>query len=351
MFLIKKLCNIKFNLSHHKLFLFNRLLRTVYHKEIGDVTPFLTLNVSLPFNISLEPLDLYKYPNCDKVIVTIEGDNILHDVKCTRLAHQLFLSCDKYETSQATCRIEAPIKASINATSPQGNITLKNFNGKKININTGSGNITATKLYSEDISLTSLTGNIICRTVLQAANIYLSTGKNGNISIDKLLGLNLSVTTVNGDINTLSSYCNQSQFTTESGCLDLHNVHRKCQIFCNEKAKLNLVSFDGNLQACMESGEANIQIARIEGDSKIEIKKEGILKLKLSNECLETSIFRLLAKDLEIREDISVSTSVDNNYKIIKSGTSTTNTLVTCPHSNVVVESLSLKDMFNLKVG
>uniref|UniRef100_A0A1Y1MYE8 DUF4097 domain-containing protein n=2 Tax=Photinus pyralis TaxID=7054 RepID=A0A1Y1MYE8_PHOPY len=347
--IIKKiLCNTKLDhfVLQHKVVLRN--LYTVYEKEFSDVTPFCSLNISLPYNIILEPLDLYNYPNCDKVIIRIESNKQFQPlIKHKRVAHGLNLFGND-ETSHAICRIAAPIKASINATSENGNITLKNFNGKTIGIKTGNGNINVSKLHCEHISLTSLAGNITCKTVLQAADIHLHTGKNGDISTEKLLGINLSVITASGNINTMSSYCNNSHFTTESGYLNLHNVHKNCHIVCTETAKVNLVSFDGNLQACMERGEANIQIARIEGDSKITMTKEGALKLKLSNECLESSTFKILAKDLEINKDISVLLSEDDNYKIIRNDTSISNTLIHCPYGGVVVESLSWKEMFNL---
>ncbi|KAF5295093.1 hypothetical protein FQA39_LY13244 [Lamprigera yunnana] len=385
-------------------------LHSLYRKEF-NVTPFCNINLKLPYNVSFIPLDLYEYPNCDKVIVNLEGENESYKIDCVQKEDVIDISsvldncngstevickieapvkanlyeypnCDKvivnlegenesYKidcvqkedvidissvldncngSTEVICKIEAPVKANINASSQNGNIRIANFQGSTIKVQTSNGNIYASKCISDSISLISLSGNITCKSVMQAAIIHLLTGKDGSISTEKLQGVTLLIKTLNGDIQTKSAYCDNSSFITEAGNLQLSNVHKKCQIVSKGNGKLHVIGFDGTLEAFAQRGNHIIQIVRVEGDSKIEIAEEGTLNLKVTEDCVKNTSFKLFSKALNISPDLNVLVEVGKNFRVLKTTRTITRTLVDCPHSNVIVSNLSFQEMFNLQM-
>ncbi|KAK4881622.1 hypothetical protein RN001_004941 [Aquatica leii] len=331
-------------------YIFHRHLYTLYKNEF-DVTPFCNVNVNVPYNVKIVPLNFYLYPNCDKVIISVEGSRKLDcKINCNSnedVVH--ILSNLSQDLLQISCTIEAPIKANIHALSQNGNVDIHNFHGEVINVQTTNGNITASKCVCEKIILSSSSGNITCKNVLQAAHISLSAGKNGNIHTDKLQGLNLLAKTVDGNIETQSTYCENSSFSTETGSLQLANTHKNCYVTCGENGNLNMTGFDGTLQAIIKQGNINIDVVRIEGNSKIKIENEGSLNLKLAEQCLENTSFKLFTKKLDISSDLNVVVDIKENHKIMKAGNTNVQTEIECPNSDVIIKNLSLSDMFNLE--
>lgn len=68
-----------------------------------------------------------------------------------------------------------------------------------------------------------------------------------HIKTGRLQGLKLTVQTTNGNINTESTYCDESLFETEYGDLNLENIHKHIHINIKE-GNLNIGNIHNSLR-------------------------------------------------------------------------------------------------------
>lgn len=60
------------------------------------------------------------------------------------------------------------------------------------------------------------------------------------MSTGRLQALKLEIVTDTGDVFTESSYCNESNFQTATGNLQLQNVHMKCRVHVTDRGNVNI---------------------------------------------------------------------------------------------------------------
>lgn len=91
--------------NHTNCLLLNRLLST---KEL-TVSPYCNINIKSNFNLYIEPLDVFKYHNCDKVIIQNESEN---DTICSQDNDTIDIISNVNSIQNTSCKIIAPVKAS-----------------------------------------------------------------------------------------------------------------------------------------------------------------------------------------------------------------------------------------------
>lgn len=80
------------------------------------VSPYSNVEVNCPFNVRIQPLNVYEQSNQDKVIINLLNTNktplpILH---CTQTENNIrIFNSDSPEDEHCLCIIDAPIKASM----------------------------------------------------------------------------------------------------------------------------------------------------------------------------------------------------------------------------------------------
>lgn len=133
--------------------------------------------------------------------------------------------------------------------------------------------------------------------------------------------------------------------------MDLNNIHQTCKILL-EKGLLNLAGFDGELDANIINGNANIQLSRITGPSKITMQGLNDLNLKISEEC-EKNTFEIDSKACEIPIDIQLESQRNGNILKLtpKTTDNETNHLlqINCKNSFVNITKASWQDMLEIK--
>lgn len=100
------LSNLKIN-QLLKCRIFNNYKRLLSQVEF-QVTPFCKIDVDSHLNINIRPLDLFKYHNCDQVIIKSSED----DVEYAQKDDQIIITSKKCGSSTGNCNIIAPVKAS-----------------------------------------------------------------------------------------------------------------------------------------------------------------------------------------------------------------------------------------------
>jgi len=79
-----------------------------------------------------------------------------------------------------------------------------------------------------------------------------------------------------------SCYAESSKFVTNSGSMQLRNVHNESYVAIYEKGNLSMKGADGGLYAFVKEGDADVEVSRITQESRIHVEK-GNLHLKLSD--------------------------------------------------------------------
>lgn len=106
------------------------------------------------------------------------------------------------------------------------------------------GDITAARIKTAKLTLTSNSGDIVCSGHLQG-NVVIKT-KSGNVIGDKrFTGPSIDVTTESGDIRVASSYAEQAKFSTNTGSMNLRNLHNESYIVVYDQGDVKAIGIDG----------------------------------------------------------------------------------------------------------
>ena len=187
------------------------------------------------------------------------------------------------KVSDFTLNVEVPIVYNVKA-SAIGNARLdigEFIETKYIDLETAQGDVKTTKLRSENIRIKTDSGNVTCGGALQG-NISINTD-TGNITSNKrFIGPIAELQTDKGDIKISSSYSDVNRFFTNSGSLNLKNVHNESHINVSEEGNVIMQGVDGCTNIFINKGDLDIQISRLTNESKI-VVNEGNVNLKLSD--------------------------------------------------------------------
>lgn len=99
----------------------------------------------------------------------------------------------------------------------------------------------------------------------------------------------------------------------------------------------------------MNQGAAEVLISRIIDDSVIHIEGDGVLILKMAEECQNHTAVRLISKDYMTIGNFNVEECQTEGFVLFKPKLEIKNNLlIDCKHSNVNIKSADFLDMFNL---
>ncbi|XP_018562520.1 uncharacterized protein LOC108904442 [Anoplophora glabripennis] len=337
----------KAKLVHTSLF---RNYVTIAKREL-EVPTFCDVHINLPYNLVVKPLNIHKYHNLDKLIIQVHPSieqNVEHDIDGNQVKIFNNKEVSHDIPNDIFCSVKAPVKANVYVNSEK-DISIGYFHGDKLHLNTNEGNIFIDKFQGTSVNLKTNNGNIRLKEFIQASTITAEILNSGSISSGRLQGLDLKLKTNKGNISVESAYSYKSLFEVGNGNLDLHNIHKTCTILL-KKGYMYLAGFDGGLDALIENGHADIQLARVTKDSEINLQN-GALNLKLADACQDYVQFKIQAKDCDVAENIKSTINRLGDVIILTPDINEDNTVsVSCVNGAVNVESASWQDMIKLKL-
>lgn len=79
------------------------------------VSPFCSIDVNCPFNVRIQPLNVFEQGSQDKVIVNLLNDNKLlaPSLYCAQTENNIRIFSNNTEHENNLCVIDAPVKASM----------------------------------------------------------------------------------------------------------------------------------------------------------------------------------------------------------------------------------------------
>ncbi|KAI8128745.1 hypothetical protein FF38_09972 [Lucilia cuprina] len=275
-------------------------MKQVHQETLRYINPHAYIKVISDIYVKVSTVDPHKYPNGDALIAELHGGPVKN---CTA-SMQVKVADDernveiilKKLTNETDfhCELAVPIKAALNINSKHG-ATVKNTFGDELIIKAEKF-INTTNVRAENIELLSAEGDISCKKILLGKVTTVEAKNKGNIILDKLQGDNITCKTCRGNITTNCSYVESSKFETDTGCLDLKNVHKKSAVYLHQKGDLKMTGVHGNLNVFANEGTMYLQLSELQGENTVECNN-------------------LTSSTINISDDIEKNTQIEVNLK------------------------------------
>ena len=165
--------------------------------------------------------------------------------------------------------VEVPIVYDVNVvTTGAGEISCRDMiESHQCHLTSDAGDIMVTGVKTQNLVITSETGDIRCRGAIQG-RVNITSGDGDVVSDKRFLGPSLDITTDTGDISVSSCYSDQSKFSTQSGDMDLKNVHNDSYVAVYTDSKVKMSGIDGTANVFMKKGSLDIQMSHVRHESR-----------------------------------------------------------------------------------
>ncbi|XP_030376622.1 uncharacterized protein LOC115625617 [Scaptodrosophila lebanonensis] len=303
MFILQRVCwlpHVQRYLRHYakksKLPVMASNKRMVHQEMLRYVNPFARINVDSEIFLQVQPADVHQYTSGDVFIAQLFGDEVKN---CTATLEVDITDNDKVvnvvvkklpgNLSRFHCALKVPIRAELYIKSG-ANVRVEGIQSEALEIKS-FGNINTNNVKATKVVLFSENGNVICNGTLLGKSTEIKTN-NGNIVLNKAQGDSLNCSTKDGGINTDCCYVENSNFQTETGRLELKNVHKCSEVHVHRAGELKMTGVHGNLKIIAKGGSMNLQLSEVVGRSQI------------------------VAQDLDNEAVINISESIEQNTKV-----------------------------------
>lgn len=236
-----------------------------------------------------------------KIAIDQDGDELIVSDLRTVLSESHYLN-DGYEEdklSDITLHVEVPIVYDVSVlTSGRGNISCRGMiESSYCRLISDEGDIRVTGVKTQSLEISSATGDILCSGAIQG-NVSITSG-SGDVTSDKRSGVNilnfsgqnanfhthlivfqniypykrflgpsLDISTDSGDISVSSSYSDQSRFSTQTGNMNLRNVHNQSDVSVNGEGRVKMTGLDGATNVFLKKGDLEVQISCVQKGSR-----------------------------------------------------------------------------------
>lgn len=198
----------------------------------------------------------------------------------------------------ATCGVDVKVRG-------DASIEVKDLEGGPFQMVANQGTCYLKNLKGSSLKALSSNGGIICQSQLLFEHGFLETKKKGNISVKKLQGKEFYLKTEHGDVNVGATYLLKAKLASESGCINLGDVHGFTEIHV-EEGNISIGSTSGQLEAFTGRGSIDVNLSQHE-DVKLNTK-EGDITIK----CLQESFSsEFLVKSNHIHVDSNINVVID----------------------------------------
>uniref|UniRef100_A0A2H6NGZ7 DUF4097 domain-containing protein n=1 Tax=Micrurus carvalhoi TaxID=3147026 RepID=A0A2H6NGZ7_9SAUR len=271
------------------------------------VTPFGLLKARLPCHITVGPLDPHKYPDSDKIFVTLKGRESKPDPASDLLVNydearkEVKIISDGLDGA-ASLDVRIPVNFDLDIkTSGHGSVKIEQMQCANCKVETEKGASVLKSIKSYKIDLRAKGGDVTCLGTLQG-NTDILVSQESNVNIEKLQGSSINVASENGLLKAKYLYADSSFLTSVAGDILLGNVHGDI-ILETKTGSITVDSSEGSLKAFTYRGEINAYVLRQTGEVNL-VSQEGSITLKVSA-TLQTSL-KLSGRKVEISPEIQL---------------------------------------------
>ena len=113
----------------------------------------------------------------------------------------------------------------------------------------------------------SESGDIRFPSAVQGS-VSVVSGSGAVAAEKRVLGPSLDISTDTGPISVASCYSDQSKFSTQSGDMDLKNVHNDSYVAVYTDSTVKMSGIDGTANVFMKKGSLDIQMSHVRHESR-----------------------------------------------------------------------------------
>ncbi|NXE45734.1 F185A protein, partial [Casuarius casuarius] len=248
------------------------------------VSPRGRLAVRLPCQVSVRPLDPQRYPGADRVLVTVSGvDRSPHrgrdlehvQVRYDEAQKQMAIVSESMD-SKAAVDVRTPLKFDLDIkTSGTGCVKIQKIECDDCKIETEKGTSVLQSIKSHKINIRTNGGKVIGLGTL-CGNTDIHATEKGSVSIEKLQGTSINISTEDGLLKTKYLYAESSSLSSVTGDILLGSIHDTILLF---SLSFFLDSSDGSLKASTQHGAIDVYVSHLR---KVDLKSQkGSITVKV----------------------------------------------------------------------
>ncbi|XP_038964002.1 protein FAM185A isoform X1 [Rattus norvegicus] len=194
------------------------------------VSPFGRLRARLPCHLSVRPLDPLAHPDGDRVLVAVSGvgsgtrglDSL--QVKYDAALQEMAILSDDIDP-EASVEVNAPVKFDLNIeSSGAGSVSVQNIECDSCKIDTEQGTSILQSVKSQKLHVNTKGGDVVCLGTIYG-NIDIHASDKSTVTIDKLQGSCVNISTEDGLLQAKYLYTDSSFVSSAAGDIALGNIH------------------------------------------------------------------------------------------------------------------------------
>ncbi|KAM5189657.1 protein FAM185A isoform 1-T1 [Callospermophilus lateralis] len=270
------------------------------------VSPFGRLRVRLPCHLSVRPLDPLTYPDGNRLLVAVcgvEGGTLgLNDlqVKYDEALQEVAILSDTVDP-QASVEVNAPLKFDLNIkSSGSGCVKVQNIQCDNCKIETEQGTSILQSVKGQKLHVKTKGGRVISLGTVYG-NIDIHASDKSTVTIDKLQGSSVNISTEDGLLKAKYLYTESSFLSSAAGDIALGSVHGNI-IIQSETGNITIDSSSGCLRASTHQGAIDVYVSQL---GKVELKShKGSVIVKVPSS-LQAHL-QLSGKEIDVNPEICV---------------------------------------------
>ncbi|XP_073921012.1 protein FAM185A isoform X2 [Castor canadensis] len=277
------------------------------------VSPFGRLWARLPCHLAVRPLDPLAHPDSDRVLVSVcgkeggarglDGLQVTYDAALQEMA----VVADGIDP-RAAVEVHVPLKFDLNIkSSGSGCVKVQNIECDHCKIETEQGTSTLQSVKSQKIHVLTKGGKVICLGTVYG-NIDIHASDKSTVTIDKLQGSSVHVSTEDGLLNANYLYSESSFLSSAAGDITLGNIHGNT-ILQSETGNITVDSSSGCLQASTHQGAIDVYVSQL---GKVQLKShKGSVIVKVPSS-LQTYL-QLSGKEVDVNPEVGVQEMAEDH--------------------------------------
>ncbi|XP_021506170.1 protein FAM185A isoform X1 [Meriones unguiculatus] len=244
-----------------------------------QVSPFGRLRARLPCHLAVRPLDPLAFPDADRVQVAVCGVasgldslQVVYDA-----ARQEMVILSDHIDPQASVEVNAPVKFDLNIeSSGSGSVKVQNIECNSCKIGTERGSSTLQSVTGHNLHVQTKGGHVICLGTVYG-NIDIHASNKSTVTIDKLQGSCVNISTEDGLLQAKYLYSDSSFLSSAAGDIALGNVHGNI-ILQSKMGNITVDSSSGCLKASSHLGAIDVYVSQL-GEVAL-TSQEGLITVK-----------------------------------------------------------------------
>ncbi|GAB5568475.1 protein FAM185A [Prionailurus iriomotensis] len=263
------------------------------------MSPFGRLRARLPCHLAVRPLDPLTYPDGDRVLVAVRSaEGGAWGLAGLQVEYDEALK--EVTIVSDTIDPQASVEDLNIKSSGSGCVKVQNIECDNCKIETEQGTGILQSVKSQKLHVQTKGGKVICLGTVYG-NINIHASDKSTVTIDKLQGSTVNISTEDGLLEAKYLYTESSFLSSAAGDITLGSVHGNITLHSN-MGNITVDSSSGCLKASTHLGAIDVYVSQL---GKVELKShEGSILVKVASS-LQARL-ELSGKEVDVNSEVHV---------------------------------------------